>query len=282
MAAHVLVIEDNKANLDLMVYLLKAFGYAPLVAMNGEHGVQVALEELPDIILCDLQLPGIDGFEVLRQLKGNQRMARTLVVAVTALAMVGDREKALSAGFDGYLSKPINPKTFVQQIEELLPSSVRPTAPEPSVHKLAAARAPAPAVEVRAHVLVVDDSPVNRELLLKTLEPFGYQVDTARSVAEALECLKRQVSDLIISDFHMPREGGLEFLAALKRDPALRRIPFLLMTSSMLGDIDERLALECGADKFIGRPIEPELLLREIETMLQTHGARGHGHDSGR
>jgi two-component system cell cycle response regulator len=279
MAAHVLVIEDNKANLDLMVYLLKAFGYEPLVAMNGEQGVQVALEALPDII-CDLQLPGIDGFEVLRQLKGNQRMARTLIVAVTALAMVGDREKALAAGFDGYLSKPINPKTFVQQIEELLPSSVRPTTPKPFIHEPAAARAPAPAVLAR--VLVVDDSPVNRELLLKTLEPFGYQVDTARSVAEALECIKQQAPELIVSDFHMPKEGGLEFLAALKRDPALRRIPFLLMSSSMLGDIDERLALESGADKFIGRPVEPGLLLREIEIMLQTHGARGHGHDSGR
>lgn len=273
MGARVLVVEDNKANLDLMTYLLKAFGYEPLVAMTGEHGVETALQELPTIILCDLQLPGIDGFEVLRQLRQEPRAANIVIVAVTALAMVGDREKALAAGFDGYISKPINPKSFVQQMEALLPNPAFAAITEPAAPAchLDPQPPPTPAVSAGAHVLVVDDSPVNRALVQKTLEPFGYVVQTAKSVAEAFECIKQQAPDLILSDFHMPRMDGLEFLEALKREPALRSIPFLLMTSSLLNDIDEKRAIASGADRFIDRPILPQALLREIEMLLKPH-----------
>jgi CheY-like chemotaxis protein len=120
--ARVLVIEDNPASLDLMVYLLQAFGHTPLLARDGLQGIEVARREHPDLILCDIQLPGADGVEVCRQLKRDPALRDVPLVAATAYAMVGDREKLLGEGFSGYLSKPINPQTFIDQIAPYLPS----------------------------------------------------------------------------------------------------------------------------------------------------------------
>src|SRR5437660_1050475 len=100
MAARILVIEDNKANLDLMTYLLQAFGHTPLTAQDGEEGLEAVRREVPDLIICDVQLPKMDGYEVARWLKSHPTLRTIPLVAVTALAMVGDRDKMLTAGFD--------------------------------------------------------------------------------------------------------------------------------------------------------------------------------------
>ncbi|MBV9190239.1 MAG: response regulator [Betaproteobacteria bacterium] len=120
MGALMLIIEDNPANVELMTYLLRAFKHEPLIARDGERGVAMALEHKPDLILCDIQLPRMDGFEVLRRLKEDPQTQHIIVVAVTAFAMVGDRDRALAAGFDGYIAKPIAPETFVSQVEQYL------------------------------------------------------------------------------------------------------------------------------------------------------------------
>src|SRR5688572_25610401 len=106
MAARVLIVEDNPANLELMRYLLEAFGYRPTHASNGREALEIMARDLPDLVLCDVQMPEVDGYEVIRQAKASEIMRKIPVIAVTAFAMVGDREKMLAAGFDGYLSKP--------------------------------------------------------------------------------------------------------------------------------------------------------------------------------
>lgn len=119
----ILVVEDNAANLDLMVYLLDAFGYIAIPARDGQEALRVTAREKPDLILCDVHLPKMDGYEVVRRLKSDPDSRSIPTVAVTALAMVGDRDRVLRAGFDGYLSKPIDPETFVQQIDGFVNSS---------------------------------------------------------------------------------------------------------------------------------------------------------------
>jgi CheY-like chemotaxis protein len=113
-------MEDNATNLELMVYLLNAFGYRALSARDGEEGLRIAGREKPDLILCDIQIPKLDGYEVVRRLKADSAFRLIPVIAVTALAMVGDRDRVLDAGFDGYLAKPITAETFVQQVEAYL------------------------------------------------------------------------------------------------------------------------------------------------------------------
>jgi|SRR5882672_5738089 len=125
MAARVLIIEDNKANLDLTEYLLKASGYATLAARDGEEGVRAARKEHPDLIICDLQMPVMDGYEVVRELKKDPLLRPIPIIAVTALSMPEDRTKVLSKGFDGYVSKPIEPETFVRTVEAFLPPELR-------------------------------------------------------------------------------------------------------------------------------------------------------------
>lgn len=120
MLARILVIEDNAPNLELMTYLITAFGHMPLTATNGVTGLEVARREQPDLIVCDIQLPGMDGYEVARHAKNDPQLETVPLVAVTAYAMVGDREKVLAAGFDGYIAKPIAPSGFVRQLETFL------------------------------------------------------------------------------------------------------------------------------------------------------------------
>jgi CheY-like chemotaxis protein len=120
MPARILIIEDNQTNLDLMTYLLKSFGHMPLLARDGPEGLEMARREVLDLIICDVQMPLMDGYEVARQLKNDPGLGQIPLVAVTALAMVGDRDKVLTAGFDGYIAKPIAPRTFVQQVESFL------------------------------------------------------------------------------------------------------------------------------------------------------------------
>ena len=120
MGSRILVIEDNPTNMELMVYLLTAFGHTTIAARDGEEGVEAALRLVPDLILCDLALPKLDGFGVAQRLRADDRLRAVPLIAVTASAMVGDRDKVIAIGFDGYISKPITPETFVAEVESYL------------------------------------------------------------------------------------------------------------------------------------------------------------------
>ena len=121
--ARILIIEDNSTNMQLMVYLLNAFGHTTIETTDGEAGLASAQHEPVDIILCDLQIPRLDGYEVARRIKMDPKLKDIPLIAVTAYAMVGDRDKVLSAGFDGYISKPINPEIFTTEVEGYLVSN---------------------------------------------------------------------------------------------------------------------------------------------------------------
>jgi two-component system, cell cycle response regulator DivK len=118
----VLVIEDNEQNLYLVTYVLEKNGYEVLQARDGHEGIELAGRAAPVLILLDIQLPGMNGYDVARALRGNPALERVPIVAVTSYAMVGDRERALAAGCSGYLEKPIDPETFMADVERHLPA----------------------------------------------------------------------------------------------------------------------------------------------------------------
>jgi two-component system cell cycle response regulator DivK len=115
----ILVVEDNPKNLKLVRDVLTYSGYEVIEATTGEDGVRLAHESLPDLILMDLQLPGIDGAEALRQIRAAEE-SQVPVVAVTAFAMNDDRERAFESGFDGYVEKPISVRALPQQVRDFL------------------------------------------------------------------------------------------------------------------------------------------------------------------
>lgn len=125
MSARILIVEDNPTNIELMVYLLTAFGYTPTTALSGEQGLIAARATLPHLVLLDVQLPGLSGVEVAGEIQRDFTLSDTRVVAVTARAMVGDRDKLLSSGFDGYIAKPLDPERFVGELEAFLPPALR-------------------------------------------------------------------------------------------------------------------------------------------------------------
>jgi CheY-like chemotaxis protein len=116
----ILVIEDNALNLKLVRDVLQYAGYDVLEATTGEAGITLAGEQPPDLVLLDLQLPGIDGHETLRRLRDGVLDSGVPVVAVTALAMTEDKERAAQAGFDGYLEKPVSPRSLPGQVAGFL------------------------------------------------------------------------------------------------------------------------------------------------------------------
>jgi two-component system, cell cycle response regulator DivK len=125
LSARILIVEDNPNSLELMSYLLEMTGYTCLCARTGTEAVRLATLDAVDLVLLDLQLPDLDGYQVLRALRVQPAFIHTKIIAVTAVAMFGDRERTLAAGFDHYVPKPINPRTFVREIERWLPAPYR-------------------------------------------------------------------------------------------------------------------------------------------------------------
>lgn len=120
----ILVIEDNEQNLYLTTFILENHGYQVIQARTGSAGIQLASQLEPDLILLDIQLPEMDGYQVAHALQSDPALAQTPIVAVTSYAMVGDRERIMAAGCTGYIEKPINPDTFVAQVEAHLPDGL--------------------------------------------------------------------------------------------------------------------------------------------------------------
>ncbi len=121
MKRSILLIEDNEQNRYLTTFLLENRGYGVAAAIDGLLGIELAQKQKFDLILLDIQLPVMDGYQVAKALRDNPVTKDIPIVAITSYAMAGDREKALAAGCDGYLEKPINPETFVSDIERFLP-----------------------------------------------------------------------------------------------------------------------------------------------------------------
>ena len=262
--ARILVIEDNATNLELMIYLLKAFGYQVLSATDGEAGIDLARRTSPDLVICDIGLPKLDGYGVAAYLKEHPALQNIPLVAVTALAMVGDRDKVLGAGFNGYIPKPLDPETFVRQVEKFLPNvPPAPSLPAPTT----SAGSPSSAGQ-RATILAVDNTPANLYLIQSILAPSGYQVIQATQVSEALALARATPPDLVLTDLHMPGQDGFDLIRAIRTEPHLQHTFVLIHSASVGSEGERKRALDLGANRFLKNPIEPTKFLEEIEDCL--------------
>ena len=281
--ARILIIEDNPANIELMSFLLSAYGHAPLSAADGPRGVAAARSERPDLIACDVNLPGMDGFAVLAELKGDPALAGVPILAVTALAMTGDREKVLAAGFDGYISKPIEPESFVAELEAFLttaPASAPPAAAvpaaAPSVMATVADAAPAATPDAGGRtLLLVDDDRFMLGVLNDMLIGQPYRVLSASSGEEALDVLSHEPVEVILCDQAMPGMRGTEVLAeAAARYPNTVR----LMLSGQPDLTDIEAAIKSGvADGHYIKPLGARALREQLDEAFRLQRTRGMG-----
>lgn len=116
----ILIVEDNPDNMYLIGFIVRKKGYEVIEARNGQEGVELAIKETPDMILMDIQLPDFDGLETTRRIRKSDLNVDIPIIALTSYAMTGDRQKALEAGCNGYIEKPINPDTIMDEIEKFL------------------------------------------------------------------------------------------------------------------------------------------------------------------
>jgi two-component system cell cycle response regulator len=278
--ARILIIEDNPINLELMVYLLESHGHEISTARDGGRGVQLAREQLPDLIVCDVEMPGPDGYVVAAQLKSQPATSAIPLVAVTAHAMVGDRESALAVGFDAHFPKPINPPAFAVAIASMLAAghpaapAQRPSAPDDAAGDIPPdRRAPRPGITL----LLVDDTPANLQCKTSLLEPAGYRVLAAGTVAEARQLLAAARVELVLCDVVMPGANGFDLIAWMRKDPRTQQLPLILLTASSYNNILRKQGLSMGARRFLTHPIDPLDLLGEIRAVLAEATATGAG-----
>ena len=118
----VLIVEDNENNMELISFIIEASGNETIQAVNGLTGVEMALNEKPDYVILDIQLPDIDGLEVLKRIRANENGTSVPIIAMTSYAMAGDKERMISAGCNGYIEKPIDPERVISQIQKILDS----------------------------------------------------------------------------------------------------------------------------------------------------------------
>lgn len=265
MSAQILIVEDTPHTLDLMVYLLESRGHWVMTASNGDGAVALAREHELDLVIMDIQLVGsIDGFEAMRRIRSLPGRGTLPTLAVTAFAMVGDREHALRAGFSDYLTKPIDPYTFGPDIERHLPPDKRGRL-IPRAVPAASPAAVAPPEQAPGHprVLLVDDEPTNRELLRSIFEPFGFQVSCVGTIDQALERIREHRPDVVLSDIHLGPESGITLWRRLQDDPDLAHIPFAFTTATgaLLSELPATVEV-------IHRPVEPRLLLTKVHELI--------------
>jgi two-component system, cell cycle response regulator len=255
----ILVVEDNALNLKLVRSLLTLSGYHVLEAEDAEKGIQMASIHQPDLILMDIQLPGIDGLEATREIKRSEETRKIPVVALTSYAMPGDEVKAQEAGCTGYITKPINTRTFIDSVNGYLnhrKASTPEVRPEKDLFSL------------RRRILVVDDDPLNVKLLASKLPEDQFETITAFSGQEALRKTLKDPPDLILLDIMMPEMNGYEVSQWLKNNPATQDIPIILVTA-LDGAEDKVKGFEAGADEFLNKPVNNIELLARINSLLR-------------
>ena len=291
MALTILIVDDQPVNLKLLRFALGKSGHRVIAASNGAAALAELAADRPDIILLDLQMPGMSGFELAGRIKGTPEYNGIPIVAVTAYAMLGDERKALAAGCDAYVTKPIDMVALRELILRLAGSerNCRPPIDAnrvviPETGRRTGAVPPAGLPEPGHVILVAEDDAVNRKIIRWQLAVLGMSADIASNGTEALELWRHGNYGLLLTDLHMPGMDGYALCEAIRREeallaPALRpgRLPILALTANAMPAEPSR-ARAAGLDDHLTKPLVLEQLSAALRRWLP--GRQGHAGSS--
>jgi len=254
-SARILVVDDNPVNRKLACNLLELEGHTVAQAEDAPSALAVlAAGALPDLILMDIALPGMDGLTLTRQLRADPRYHAVPIVALTAFAMKGDEQKALAAGCDGYIAKPIDTRRF--------PGQVRAHLPEAGGDGSGGLQ-----------VMIVEDHRIDLRFAGESARMSGHVVLSSTSGEEALEQLQQARPDVVLLDLNLPGMVGVAFLRQVKTDPATRDLPVVAITAYP-DDFTRRELEAAGVTAFLVKPIGMPDLVAALETAARVTAPR--------
>jgi two-component system cell cycle response regulator len=274
MSARVLVVDDILPNVKLLEAKLSAEYYDVLTATSGEEALTMVANDSPDIVLLDVMMPGMDGFEVCRRIKADARVAHIPVVMVTALTDAIDRVKGLEVGADDFLSKPVNDMALMARVRSLvrLKMSIDEwRARETTASQLGVVDETANVMNESvegAKILVIEDQEFEAETIRQTLQTDNGEVTHAGTGMEAVSMSSQSDFDMIIVSMNLQNEDSLRLCSHLRSNERTRSLPILMVASE---EDMERVAhgLEIGAHDYILRPIDRNELLARIRTQIR-------------
>ncbi|MDB5369641.1 MAG: PleD family two-component system response regulator [Roseomonas sp.] len=272
MSARILVVDDIAANLRLLEARLNAEYYEVALASSGPEALARAADWIPDVILLDVMMPGMDGYEVCRRLKANPATAHIPVVMITALVDPAERVRGLEAGADDFLSKPVDHQTLFARLRALLRmkqvlDAFRLRAD--TARDLGFAPEPQPSGSVAgAEALLVTEDVNEAELLGSVLSGDGIQVQLAADAASAWRMLSGGGFDLALLSLSLDDGAGLRFASRLRAQPSTRDLPVLL-----IADADQRSQIlrgfDLGANDHVLRPVDPNELRARARNQIR-------------
>jgi len=280
--ARILVVDDEPQNLELIEAILTPAGYEVLLASNGDEALVQANEKRPDLVILDLMMPGLSGFEVCARVKTHPQTGGVPVLFVTALSQPGDKERALAVGGDDFLGKPFQRSDLLARVEALLKVRHLNTDLDRALaylHELELARhatlskkATGPSAALPAAppgagiVLVVDDEPLPRQLFSDVLRQEGYVIHEASNGHQALELARQEPIDVILLDIMMPGMSGLDVLGKLGE--LVPDSPVIIVTAHPSSE-NAIAALRLGAFDFIVKGFKSEVMLATVSRALE-------------
>jgi len=263
--ATILIVEDDPLTLQTLIEYLQKSDIGTSVARSGEEALRQIVTAKPNLILLDVMLPGIDGFETCRQLKNNPATVEIPVIFLTALAETADRVTGFEAGGADYITKPfdfkevavrVNTRLTIQKLQRRLrPKSSFVASEEKKVTD-----------EEKATILIVDDDSMTLQLLVGYLNGLGFKTIGVQSGEEAIEQVGDTRPDLILLDVLMPGIDGFETCQQLKSNPITKEIPVIFMTA-LTEMTDKVRAFKAGGADYITKPH----LYAEVVTRVNTH-----------
>lgn len=233
----ILVVEDNPISRKLTRLVLETEGFSVIEAADGQSAIDCVTRDLPDLILQDLLLPDMDGFELVHRLHALTQVEKIPILALTGLISTGDEKKLPTAPFADYLFKPVEPSFLVSTVRGHLAAS-QTSESMPGQGRV---------------VLAVDDDPKQLKLLATYLANLGFGVTTAKDGAEALTKAQTTMPDAVISDVLMPQIDGFELCRAIRKHDRLGNIPVVLLTNNYDDAADKQLADDIGANALVNR-----------------------------
>jgi two-component system cell cycle response regulator len=269
----ILIVDDNPLNVKLLAGKLSKEGYATISAYNGEEAMEKVVGDQPDLILLDLMMPVVDGFEVIERLKSDSRTRDIHLIVITALSDDKELDRILNVA-DEILSKPVNTAELLMRVKSLLllkdlRKHLQLEYNSAHYHMVPRVEAgPLPKKNKPAHILLVEDEEKDVKLIQNFLSGTPYELSVAENAREAFSKLERGDVDLIVLDIILPDMYGLEICRQLKASKATRDIQIIAVTN--VRDLEEkRKSFEMGIDEYLVKPINKQELGMRIKALLK-------------